>query len=51
MDHDAAHKYIYSLPETVADLLRLDFEGESGGGLALGEPGFRDGAAAAVRCP
>ena len=23
MDHDAAHKYIYSLPETMADLLRL----------------------------
>ena len=23
MDHDAAHKYIYSLPEVVADLLRL----------------------------
>ena len=23
MDHDAAHKYIHSLPEVTADLLRL----------------------------
>lgn len=23
MDHDAAHKYIYALPEVTADLLRL----------------------------
>ena len=27
MDHDAAHKYIYSLPEVAADLLRLVIPG------------------------
>ena len=27
MDHDAAHKYIYSLPEVTADLLRLVIPG------------------------
>ena len=95
MDHDAAHKYIYSLPEVTADLLRLiipgwveeldlatledrssehldaahrkrlgdmawrvgfrggrrrlDFWGAAGGGLALGEPGVGDRAAAGGR--
>ena len=27
MDHDAAHKYIHSLPEVAADLLRLVIPG------------------------